>query len=63
MFVDGQLCAVLTHLDPDPSADGMSGWLMEAAFGSLYHQNPTVFRDLAEAEAWLATALGKGVLA
>ena len=59
MFVDGELCAVLTQLDPDPAADGMAGWVMEAAFGSLYCQSAPLFADLGEAEAWLVAAVGR----
>ena len=54
-FIDGELCAVLTLLEPE--TDGQAGWLLEAGFGSLSHPTGRAFASLRDAEVWMVAAL------
>ena len=57
VFSDGQLVAVLVHLEDEMHADQRGGWFLEAGFGACRTAVPPVFDDLDEAQAWVGQQL------
>ena len=50
-FADGQLAAVLVHLDDAVHEDERDGWFLEAGFGPCSQSHQPVFGSLADAQA------------
>jgi hypothetical protein len=53
VFADGQLAAVLVHLDDPVHEDERGGWFLEVGFGPCSRSHQPVFGSLEDAETWV----------
>ena len=57
VLADGQLVAILVHLEDAVHDSQRGNWFLEAGFGPCRTTVPPMFDDLEEAQAWVSKKL------